>query len=279
LNSIFSKNATRIEQSNAPAWKYPTPNPFRCSYTRLSLLNTVEIPKVIGRNKELSIDKTITIIPVVRITTPVLIEKWIESEAYLRILDFIMSLNTSCMNIKSSDDTLLSDNVKKVLSMLDIIDTFVDEIPPDQSSQRFGNTAFRTWITKLRQTPTLHTFVPDKFQHFIPEIELYIFGSFGDQTRLDYGSGHELSFVAWLACLDLLGLFTICDYPSLVTKVFTRYLKICRRIQLTYNLEPAGSHGVWGLDDYQFLPYYWGSSQLIDHVCLFYFRKELNQRV
>lgn len=33
-------------------------------------------------------------------------------------------------------------------------------------------------------------------------------------------------------------------------------------------MEPAGSHGVWSLDDFQFLPFIFGSSQFMSNIFL-----------
>lgn len=87
--------------------------------------------------------------------------------------------------------------------------------------------------------------------------------SFGSFTRIDYGSGHELSFLAYLSLFYLSGLLPSGSERSLVTSVFVKYLRVCHRLQTTYRLEPAGSKGVWGLDDYKFVPFILGAAQLL----------------
>lgn len=66
----------------------------------------------------------------------------------------------------------------------------------------------------------------------------------------------------FIVCLYKLGLIQESDFQGLILKVFAGYLAVCRHLQSVYWLEPAGSHGVWSLDDYQMLVFYFGAAQL-----------------
>jgi Phosphotyrosyl phosphate activator (PTPA) protein len=113
--------------------------------------------------------------------------------------------------------------------------------------------------------------LPTDFSPVIPHIKPYLLTSFGSFTRMDYGTGHEVSFALFLLCLTLTRfLLPVPDEErDIVLRVFVRYFRLCWRLQDVYQLEPAGSHGVWGLDDYAFLGYIFGSGQLrgIIHSC------------
>lgn len=105
------------------------------------------------------------------------------------------------------------------------------------------------------------------------EISIYLCESFGNDTRIDYGTGHEMAFAMFLLCLFKIEALKDADTKTVAVKVFNEYLKLARKLQTVYKMEPAGSHGVWSLDDYQFLPFIFGSGQLLSNrylnsICL-----------
>ncbi len=164
-------------------------------------------------------------------------------------------------------DAELSAPVRAILGMLDEAEELVRQSPPDdQGGSRFGNRRFRDFADAVRrQAAGWHARLGVTDDGAVAEASTYLAQSFGSRMRIDYGSGHELNFVVWLLCLYQLGVVAAADARALVLRVFARYLELMRLVQLTYYLEPAGSHGVWGLDDYQFLPFLFGASQLLHH--------------
>lgn len=63
--------------------------------------------------------------------------------------------------------------------------------------------------------------------------------------------------------MRLLGILGPRDDQAIVLRIFAAYIDLVRKLQRVFKLEPAGSKGVWGLDDHQHLVYLFGASQLI----------------
>ncbi|KAJ2076961.1 Serine/threonine-protein phosphatase 2A activator [Coemansia sp. RSA 988] len=192
--------------------------------------------------------------------------KWERSSAYSEIVSFIEQLSQSVKGKTLSSQYDVSTRTQDLCQLLEEAEQWIDQFPPDTSSaSRFGNKSFRKWHNKLAtQAPKLlRKLLPLRLHDAISELAPYLTEGFGNATRIDYGSGHELSFLVWLLCLCKLGFLEPSDSTAIVLVAFKKYLDVCRQLQRTYKLEPAGSHGVWGLDDYQFLPFYFGSAQFI----------------
>lgn len=206
-------------------------------------------------------------IPVKRIQTPDDIRHFHDSDSGKNFLGFVVSLSESIRSHKISDPCHQSPILNSILSILQSLIDWVDEIPPVQQTSRYGNLSFRVWQSRLldNSEQLMLQFLPDDLRSATVELVPYFADSFGNSSRIDYGTGHETNFAAWLYCLARLGLLKEEDYQALVSRVFVKYLELMRKLQFVYCLEPAGSHGVWGLDDYHFLPFIFGSSQLIDH--------------
>lgn len=204
--------------------------------------------------------------PTKQISTQADIQTFLESIAFGRIMAFIYLLNEAALNKKLSDKVEVSEQVISVLNLLDELDSWIDDIPPEVAPQRFGNKAFRKWVAKLdAEADRLHDSLLGNIKDAKTELVPYFTHSFGNETRIDYGSGHELNFLVWLLGLYQVKFLNNQDNAAIVLRLFDRYLTLVRRLQRTYMLEPAGSHGVWGLDDYQFLPYLFGAAQLRDN--------------
>ena len=149
--------------------------------------------------------------------------------------------------------------------------TLLEETPPLDQPMRYGNRAFQSWIDKIKSEKdslAQTVFGPEleKYKPAWEEIFVYWMDSFGDRTRLDYGTGHELNFLVVLLILVATGWIREQEFEGVANCVVRAYLSLMRTIQTTYFLEPAGSHGVWGLDDYQFLPFILGAAQLKGHT-------------
>jgi serine/threonine-protein phosphatase 2A activator len=206
-------------------------------------------------------------IPTKTLVTMEDLEKFKTSNAFKEIITFVAELQASVEH-KANSEVKSSSVLAPIEEVLSILSGYVDSIPPLEQPMRFGNKAFRLFLDKAREDYSIliSKILKTKEQmRASEELKEYFMDAFGSYERIDYGTGHELNFLVFLYVLYRIGYYNKSNFPALVNVVFVEYIKLMRKLQLTYMLEPAGSHGVWGLDDYHFLPFIFGASQLKDH--------------
>ncbi|KAI5963456.1 RRD1 [Candida pseudojiufengensis] len=169
---------------------------------------------------------------------------------------------------EQKDEFKCQGNIQLILDIFDKSTILINETEPIKGPTRFGNIAYRVWYEKMDQIlpellDQLHYKHHDKAQ-FMTELKYYLINSFGSKMRLDYGTGHELSYLAFIGAL--IQNENVLSKPTgeEILVLFAKYYDLIRNLILTYNLEPAGSHGVWGLDDHFHLIYILGASQFCD---------------
>jgi serine/threonine-protein phosphatase 2A activator len=203
-----------------------------------------------------------------RILSPEDHQLFLKSETCTLVEAFIYGIADSVRDRASSSikDSEKTEVVDKIVDILGEAGQILERCPPEDTGSRFGNPVFRTYLDEVdKALPLWHAQLGLKDNQQVEEISTYLAHSFGNKRRIDYGSGHELNFFLWLLCLNRLSLLPPSTFPALALTVLPAYLRLMRNIQSSYYLEPAGSHGVWGLDDYQFLPFLFGAAQLLHH--------------
>ncbi|KAL3107643.1 hypothetical protein niasHT_018841 [Heterodera trifolii] len=212
------------------------------------------------------------------------VSKWLNSEAHHKYMGFLRRLNSAVKTVPTtSSNIIIGETARKIISILDLLEAWINEFPPeDMGLQRFGNKSFKKWFERLMSDgqTLLSDLLPENLKSAVLEIWPYFMDSFGNSTRIDYGSGHETSFLIFLFCLyEIDVLHSPDDDRASVLRIFHRYLKLVRRLQCEYRMEPAGSRGVHAIDDFQFMPFLFGSAQLIDNkqrlIPDYYLRSEM----
>ena len=183
------------------------------------------------------LDPSIThnfIAPVKKIHEGQDVSTFLTSKAYADIMTFLLQLNRSMFPTKLPDGTAqtwplgteevqFSAPVRQLQGLLSKLEDIIEEVPPDTGPRRFGNISFRRWheVLESRASDLLREFLPAELLDTPSstaigptaesELKAYFLGSWGSGQRLDYGSGHELSFLAFLGAIWKLNGFPDAD--------------------------------------------------------------------
>ncbi|KAH8385494.1 hypothetical protein KR093_011242, partial [Drosophila rubida] len=214
--------------------------------------------------------------------------RWHNSMAYHELLAYIGRTSTAIQGVRQAlpGDYPVSETMRRLCAVFDRLSHLAASMrgfggelrlkPRHQQQQQQQQQApssakrltvveaYRGWSRAMQRCVfgLLERALPPHQCEHVGELGQYLANAFGNQARLDYGSGHELSFLFFMCGLFRIRVLQPADEPAAALLLFQRYLQLVRRLQLQFELSAAGFQGAYSLDDYQFVPYLWGAAQL-----------------
>ncbi|KAI5191868.1 serine/threonine-protein phosphatase 2A activator [Nematocida sp. AWRm77] len=196
------------------------------------------------------------------------VEKFKSSLAYKHITQYLKLLDEKVKENEIEGDTkacfdigsLQGVSEEPIHAVLGEISKILDAVPLEKEDQRYGNKGFVNFMERIEKEGEgiiRRAFFQNKASKTTEALHAYLKGSFGNARRIDYGTGHELHFFCFLIVLHLQERIEL----GSMFKALEHYFSIVRMLLLKYRLEPAGSYGDFGIDDYQLLPFLFGTSQ------------------
>lgn len=81
------------------------------------------------------------------------VELFRESSLFRHLIDFITQLSLSLKGYPVDPHRLEAApiRIKQLVHVLDVLDQWIDDIPPIAGAMRFGNKAFQRWFDRLQE--------------------------------------------------------------------------------------------------------------------------------
>ena len=95
-------------------------------------------------------------------------------QAYQDLTAFLTAMSVAVKGKTLQHKCHVSEMTGRLLKLLEILDTWIDEVPPVDQPQRFGNKAFRDWFQKLKEVGNRCTFQIRNWQHLYKMAKLQI---------------------------------------------------------------------------------------------------------
>lgn len=182
-----------------------------------------------------------------------------KTPAYSALIGFMKDINTSIIQNKERTKN------EKFHRILDAINEKINQTECIDGDHRFANiaaTIIHEFLEKINLRKYFHdencTETREISDNDIISLRTYLMESFGNKIRLDYGTGHEINFLAFLYVARCCEILSISDVPDL----FQKYFIVVRNFIYKYNIEPAGTLGCFAVDDYSYFPFFLGSAEL-----------------